>query len=221
MQLNVSTRSGRVRVEAREGDGLEVKGAELATDADGSVHITGAKHGSLSVEVSCPEGTDVIIGTESGNIELVGRLGDVRVTTRSGRIAVEQAAHIDLRTASGAIEIGDCTGECRVVTKSSRVRIGNAHTLDCSVMSGRVKIGDVEHAVVRTVSGRVDVGTRGSGRVEVRTLSGAVDVAVPSQRRPATILKSLSGRVRCECETGGDGEIDVATTSGAINVKCR
>jgi DUF4097 and DUF4098 domain-containing protein YvlB len=221
MRLNVATRSGRVRVEGREGAGLSVRGGNIENDDDGTVRITAGTGGSNTVEVVCPAGSDVIVGTASGNVELVGVLGDVRVTTASGRISVDDAQHVDVRTASGKIEIGHCRGQCRVVTKSSRVRVGNAGSLDCSAVSGRIEVGGVEDANVRTVSGRVDLGTEGQGRVEVRSVSGKVDLAVPRDRRPATRLSSISGRVRCECETGDDGEISVATTSGTINVTCK
>jgi DUF4097 and DUF4098 domain-containing protein YvlB len=220
LRLNVSARSGRVRVEARDEPGFEVKGAHVVTEPDGSLHITAAKGGSQSVEVWCPSGSDLIVGSESGSVEVVGAFGDVRATTRSGRITVDWAHHLDVRTTSGRIEIGQCSGDCRVVTKSSRIKVGRAATFDCSAMSGRVDIGDVDDAVIRTMSGRVNVGTRSDGRVDVRTLSGAVEVAVPAARRPATLLKTVSGRVRSECEEGSDGEINVSTTSGTIKVTC-
>jgi len=221
VHLNVSTRSGRVRVEAREEGGFAAQGAEVSTDPDGSMHISSAKGGSHSVDVVCPAGSDVIVGTASGSVELVGRFGDVRVTTASGKISIDRASSIDVRTASGTIDIGECAGVCRVVTKSSRVRIRNVGNFDCSAVSGRVEVGDVEDASVRTVSGRVEMATRQTGRVEVRSVSGKIELAVPRDRRPATLLKSLSGRIRCDCETGDDGEISVATTSGTINVTCR
>jgi DUF4097 and DUF4098 domain-containing protein YvlB len=221
MRLNIATRSGRVRVEGREGAGLHVRGANVDHDDDGTVRIGGGTGGSNAVEVVCPAGSDVIVGTASGNVELVGSLGDVRVTTASGRISIDDAQRVDVRTASGTIEIGSCHGECRVVTKSSRVRVGNAGSLDCSAVSGRVEVGGVEDASVRTVSGRVALGTANTGRVDVRSVSGKVELEVPRARRPATRLSSISGRVRCDCETGDDGEITVATTSGTINVTCK
>jgi DUF4097 and DUF4098 domain-containing protein YvlB len=220
MRLNVATRSGRVRVEGRDGAALSVRGGNLEDD-DGAVRITAGTGGSNAVEVVCPAGSDVIVGTASGSVELVGSLGDVRVTTASGRVSVADAQRIDVRTTSGKIDIDRCHGECRVVTKSSRVKVGNAGLLDCSAVSGRIEVGGVEDANVRTVSGRVELGAAGQGRVEVRSVSGKVDLAVPRDRRPATRLSSISGRVRCDCETGDDGEINVATTSGTINVTCK
>jgi DUF4097 and DUF4098 domain-containing protein YvlB len=220
LRLNVSARSGRVRVEARDEPGYEVKGAHVTTEPDGSLHVTAAKGGSHSVEVWCPSGSDLIVGSESGSVEVVGAFSDVRATTRSGRITIDRARSVDVRTGSGRIEVRHCEGDCRVVTKSSRVEVGRAATLDCSAMSGRVEVRDVDDAVIRTMSGRVNLGTRADGRVDVRTLSGTVEVAVPAQRRPATLLKSLTGRVRSDCQQGTDGEINVSTTSGAIRITC-
>jgi DUF4097 and DUF4098 domain-containing protein YvlB len=221
LRMSVSTRSGRIRVEGRAGAGFDVRGGTLHTEADGSLRVHASHHGSHSVEVVCPAGTDVLIGTASGSVELAGDLGDVRVTTRSGRIKIERAQRVDLRTASGTIEIGECIGTCRVVTRSSGVHVGKAGQLDVAGMSGRVKVDDVADAVVRTMSGKVGLSTGNDGRVEVRTMSGSVEVEVPRGRRPATRLRSMSGRVRCDAEDGHDGEITVATTSGTIHVTCK
>jgi hypothetical protein len=49
-------------------------------------------------------------------------------------------------------------------------------------------------------------------------MSGAVRVAVPPNARPATRLRSLSGRPRSEPEPGNDFEIAVQSLSGRIEV---
>lgn len=220
LRLHVSSRSGHVRILARDVAGVEVKGADVEHDADGSVRIHARRFGSQGVEVRCPTGSDLIVGIESGSVETRGELGDVRVTARSGRVEIESARHVDVRTTSGAVHVGRCVGECRVVSTSSRVRVGAAGRFDCSSTSGRIEANDVGDALVRTMSGRIAVSTRADGRIEVRTLSGAVEIEVPRDRRPALTLKSMSGRVRCECEQGDDGEVHVATGSGAIRVTC-
>jgi DUF4097 and DUF4098 domain-containing protein YvlB len=221
LRLSVSTRSGRIRVEGRPGAEFDVRGGTLLTEPDGSVRVHASHHGSHSVEVVCPAGTDVLAGTASGSVELAGDLGDVRVTTRSGRITVERATRIEIRTASGAIDIGECAGSCRIVTRSSKVHVRKAGQVDVAAMSGRVTIDDVANAVVRTMSGKVGLSTRDDGRVEVRTMSGSVEVEVPEGRRPATHLHSRTGRVRCDCQNGHDGEITVASMSGTIHITCK
>ena len=75
-------------------------------------------------------------------------------------------------------------------------------------------------AEVKTVSGKVLLGTTGAGRVTVRTVSGKVEIRVPQDVHPETRLKSISGRISNECPRGSDGEIAVASVSGAIRVSC-
>ncbi len=220
-RLSVSTRSGSIHISATATSGIHVQGGDLSTDDDGSVRVTGAGLGSHRVEVECAPGTHVLVGTASGHVELHGSFGDVRVTTRSGRITLDDADDVDLRAASGAIQVGSCAGTCRIVTRSSKIHVGRAGTVDVATMSGRVAIGHVDDAVVRTMSGRVELTTGGGGRIEVRTLSGSVAVAVPGECRPSTRLRSMSGRVRCAAPPGHDGEISVATTSGTIDVTCK
>jgi DUF4097 and DUF4098 domain-containing protein YvlB len=221
LRLHVRTRSGRVSVVASDERGLTVEGANIEHEPDGSVLITGAKRGANRVELTVPIGSDLVIGTLSGHVTVRGEVGDVRVTTASGRVDVERAARVDVRTASGHVTIGTVESECRVVAKSARVDITSAGAVDVAGMSGHVEVGDTGDAQVRTMSGRVELGARHDGRIDVRTLSGKVEVTVPSERQPATQLRSLSGRIRCECANGNDGRIDVATTSGSINIACK
>ena len=218
-RISVATRSGRVSVVAVEGEELSVIGGSAEPGPDRSVTIRPSRPSS-PVEVRCPNGCDVVVGTTSGVVELRGALGVVHVTTGSGRVDVEKAESADLRTRSGAIEVGECSGECRVVTGSARVHIRRAGCADVSALSGGVTAERVGDGCVHTASGRVELGTSGDGSVEVHTISGAVRVTVPPGLRPAAMLRSLSGRIRCDCEPGADGRIDVSTTSGTIRVEC-
>jgi len=218
-RISVATRSGRVSVVAAENGKLAVVGGDVETGPDGSATIT-ASRPSSTVEIRCPAGCDVVVGTGSGVVELDGPLGEVHVTTSSGKIKVERAESADLRTRSGAIEVGECDGQCRVVTGSARVRIGRAGCADVSARSGSVSAENLGDGSVHTASGRVELGTSADGSVEVRTVSGSVRVKVPTGRCPTAVLHSHSGSVHCDCEQGADGRIDVATTSGTIRVEC-
>jgi DUF4097 and DUF4098 domain-containing protein YvlB len=216
--VHITTRSGNVRVVG--GRDLAVEGGLIDRHDDGSVYVRRDPDAS-EITISCPAGTDVTIGTVSGKVELEGPLGATRVATVSGRIRVDDASSIDVRTKSGSIRIGQCTGDCRVVTTSSKVHIGAAGRALVAGVSGVVAIESVKDAEVKTVSGNIVCATAGAGDVSVRTVSGQVDVTVPSDVRPHTHLKSVSGKVECTCESGGDGEIAVATVSGRIKVSCR
>jgi DUF4097 and DUF4098 domain-containing protein YvlB len=218
--LHISTRSGNVRVTATPGAALAVDGGIIEVATDGTTRVIGAR-GSDRIDVTCSAGTDVVIGTVSGSVELRGELGAASVATISGKINVERARRVDARTKSGRVEIAECDEECRIVTVTSRVKVGKAERAAIAGVSGRISTRDVARVEVKTVSGAVDVGTSGPPHVSVHTVSGKVDVDVPADARPSTRFRTLSGRVSCECSTGDDGEIAVATVSGAIRVSCK
>src|SRR5215475_13516408 len=123
--INVSTRSGRVTITAAMHHDLTVVGGFVKHLDDGTADIR-RDRGSDGIEVMCPPGTDVTIGTVSGTVETNGALGAVRVSTVSGKVRIEHAADVDVRTKSGTVEIGECDGDCRVVTTSSKVHVGRA-----------------------------------------------------------------------------------------------
>lgn|SRR2546423_2367954 len=220
LRLNVSTRSGNVRVVAEPGIELSVEGGTVVREHEGALEIRRSE-GADSIVVRCPGGSDVTIGTVSGKIDTEGPLGAVRVATVSGKVHVAEANRVDVRAKSGSVDIGNCAGECRVVVTSAKVHIGKAQRASIAGVSGVVLAEGVEGAEVKTVSGKVLLATTGAGKISVHTVSGKVEILVPPDVQPATRLRSISGRVRCECATGRDGEIAVASVSGGIRVSCQ
>jgi DUF4097 and DUF4098 domain-containing protein YvlB len=212
--LEIATQSGAVIVWARPITQPEVLRGSAEIRADGVVR-TGV---SSRVEIACPEGTDVIIGSTSGRIECHGPLGRVAITGHSGRISVEQAQSIDVRASSGRVTIGRCAELCRVAATSGGVRIEEAGALDVTITSGRLEAIAVGDAQVHSASGRVVLGLTGAGSVDVRTVSGRVAVTVPPGIEPALHLVSRSGRVRSEVISGTDGRIGIESFSGSIKV---
>ena len=215
--LKITTRSGSVRVVVGAPGELSVVGGTIERRDDGTVHIRREPSSNL-IEVRCAPGTDVTVGTASGKVELIGALGAVRVATVSGRIRVDEGTRIDVRTKSGKIEIGTCAGDCRIMSKSSAVHVRKAGRATVAGVSGVVFLEDVGGAEVKTVSGKVAVGSTGSDRISVHTVSGKVDVRLPSATRPSARLRSLSGRVNCDLAPGDDCEVAVVSVSGAIKV---
>ncbi len=217
VRCTVTTRSGAVHVVAVPGAGLTVEGGSVVAQHDGVLEIRRDRD-KKKIVVHCAAGSDVTIGTVSGSIDTEGALGAVRVATVSGKVNVREAARVDVRAKSGAVEIGTVTDECRVVVTSAKVRIGRARRAAIAGVSGVVVADDVEGADVKTVSGKVTLGTAAGGHVTVRTVSGKVEIRVPPEMQPNTRLKSVTGRIECDCERGDDGEIAVASVSGAIRV---
>ncbi len=212
--LEIATRSGAVTVWARPIARPEVLSGPAEIQADGVVRAGF----SGRVEIACPEGTDVIIGSSSGRIECHGRLGRVAVTGRSGRISIEDARAVDVRSTSGRVTIGRCGETCRVAVVSGTVEIGSAGSIDVTVASGRLEVAAVGDVLVRSGSGRVVLGLARSGSVDVSTQSGRVTVFVPAEVEPAMHLVSRSGRVQSDVPPGSDGRLAIESSSGSIKV---
>jgi DUF4097 and DUF4098 domain-containing protein YvlB len=221
-RISIASRSGRVTVVAEErADILVLDGsavAEIVRDEGGQLSIS-SRHGSASLELRCPRGSDVRVGTISGRVELRGSYGEVHVTTTSGNIELDEAEAIDARTVSGSISVGRCARKCRLSTKSGKAEIRQAENADVATVSGKVSVDASSGAVnVKTASGKVEIGASGQNNVAVQTLSGSVTVTVPRGTRPTALLRSLAGKGRCDCEEGNDCRVAVSTMSGKIEV---
>jgi len=189
-RLRISRRSGKVRFVADPGAPVSADGGSVETTADGSLEIH--SRSSDTLVVTCPTGSDLMISTASGAIEVTGEVGSVRVTTKSGKLEIEHAAAIEARGASGRVTVGVCTGECHVVFASSSVHVGEAGSAVIATVSGNIRAGAVNDAEIKTVSGDIEIGSRGGGRLSARSISGSVRITVPEGERPSTRLKSVS-----------------------------
>lgn len=225
LELHVSTRSGKVVVEAEEREGLHIESdapireEKIVVDPTGRVTLKSSRGGSGWLKLRVPSGADLAIGTVSGNVELQGPVGRARVTTISGKIDVERAEALDARTISGTIDVERCSGRCKLVSKSGSVTCHQAGSATASTISGRIQLGEVSGKVMaQSASGRIEVGLATAGDVAVRTMSGPVKIDVPRGVRPHPRLQSLAGRPRFECERGDDCEIKAKSLSGKIEV---
>jgi DUF4097 and DUF4098 domain-containing protein YvlB len=223
-ELHLRTSSGDVRVSAEERpDVLIEEGApreeRIERDATGRISLPSANVGSSKLEVRVPLGTDLVVGTMSGKVELEGALGQVRVTTVSGHVTVERAETLDVRSVSGHIEIERCDGACLMHTKSGHAVCKSSGDARVSTISGEIRVDEASGKVrAQTVSGKVGVGLVSAHDVAVQTMSGSVRVEVPKGVRPHARLKSLSGHPRIDCEQGSDCEIAVRSLSGKIEI---
>ncbi len=217
-RLRISAVSGGVKVTAEPRTDVVVdRGGVAATTADGAVEIRAARP-SDSVDVRCPAGADVMVGTRSGGVQLDGRFGAVGVTSQSGSIRVRAAEEADLRTVSGRVELDECAGRCRVSTTSGRITVGATRDAEISTTSGSIGVDDVAGAVqVRSVSGTVTVASSAGGPIRVSTVSGSMTIRLPTGVRPA-VRSSGRGTVRSGFEPGDDMVVDIATVSGTVRL---
>lgn len=218
-RVRITADSGDVEVIAEPRDGIAVEGAS-SDQRDGEL-VVEVRSGDGTVRV--PPGTDVVIGSSSGDVRLRGPLGAVSVTTTSAKVSVEDAASADVRSTSGRVEIEEVRGAARVKTKSGRVHVGRVDgELRVSNVSGRVDVDDARGATsLNTVSGKVTVHVTGTGTVHAETVSGRIKVTVPAGVRPAVTHRSVSGKAMIRVEEGDDLEITTRAVSGAIEIDAR
>jgi len=141
--VRVTTTDGAVQMTAVAGlDRVVAQGAPLRVD--GTTVTLEARSDRVRLEV--PEGIDLVIGTTSGRVTVTGRVGSVAVSTRSGRVDIDDAAEVDIRGRSGRIHVRRCRGEARVITTSGRVVVERSGPVDVTTTSGRIVLRNVTGA---------------------------------------------------------------------------
>ena len=186
----------------------------------GVLEVKGTSDG---VVMRVPLGSDLVVGSHSGIVELKGALGEVRVTSRSGRVDIDECASLDVRTVSGRVVIGTVAGECRIKTGSGRVSVARVGgELHAATVSGRIDIIDAAGPVrVNTVNGRVELGMSRAADARVDSVSGRVAIELPGGVHPKTSLVSVSGGCECELVEGDDCCVTGRTVSGRITIRER
>lgn len=214
-KVRVATSSGSIQIVAEPRRDLEVASGgaieRRPSTQDDEIDV----RRSDSVEIRCPDGADVVAGTSSGSVRLSGLFGDVRVTSQSGSIDVDDVASADLRTTSGDVRLETCIETCRVTTTSGEVRVGQAGDADVRGGSGTVR-ASARTARVRTVSGTIDLDVGGDAIVEA--VSGAVTVLVPPHVHPRVVTLGQK-RPHIRLVEGDDCEISVRSVSGDVTVR--
>jgi DUF4097 and DUF4098 domain-containing protein YvlB len=209
--LRVAGGSGSIRVQAIDGlEAVTVTGA--ATEVDGAEMTVDSGHRRADVRV--PAGLDLVLGTSSGRVEVLGRVGSVAIVTASGSIRIEEATSADVRTSSGKVEIGAVQEECRVVGVSGRIDVGRCGAAHVTTKSGRITLREVHGpAHAHCVSGRIRLTMATAGDVDAETVSGRITIAMPA-----------GANVRIETPTattvpvGGEHECVVRARSGSGRV---
>ena len=220
--LRLQSRSGRIEVVAEPRDDVLVEGDGFEShpdDDNGAVEVRAGRAGSKGLSVRCPVGTDVVIGTQSGNVQLTGEFGAVSVTTGSASIEVERADEADLRSVAGNITLDSCVGRCRMNSLSGRITAGVVGAASAGTVAGSIKIERVAGKfTARSVSGSIEACCDGDGPIVVKTVSGRVQIELPEGTTLDTRFKTLSGRVRNPFPPGTDCRVEAMTVSGSIEL---
>lgn len=197
---------------------------------------TGLLAAQVELDVQVPPGTPVGIRTGSGNLEVRGITGGVRVETGSGNVtATGIGGGVDLHTGSGRIELQDAIGTVAVETGSGTLTLrGIEGDLDAHTGSGGIRVegasgqvrvdtgsGSLEYRGMPAGECRFETGTGSvvlylpaelDARVDLQTSSGGVDVQFPVEG------ESTRRQVQGVIGSGEEASIRVRTGSGNIDV---
>lgn len=217
--VRITATSGSISVTAEARDDVRVDQGQHHP-MGGVLEVKGESSG---VVMRVPIGTDVIVGTTSGAVTMRGKLGELRVAGRSGRVDIDECASVDVRTVSGRVEIGIVSGECRIKTASGRISVTHAGgEIHVASVSGRIDVVDAAGPVqVTTVSGTVNLGMSRAADARADSVSGRVEIELPHGVHPKTSLVSVNGRCECELTEGDDCRVTGRTVSGRIAVRER
>lgn len=214
--VRVSAAGGWVKVVAEDRGDVRVRG-DATLQHDGSTATIEARPGR--VEIRVPAGVDLVVGSDSGRVEVEGPLRVVAVVTESGRITVEQAASVDVRTSSGRVAIGRVEEGSRVRTNTGRVSVDETADADVATVSGRIDLRSVSgRTTAHCVSGRIEIRLDAAADVEAETVSGRITIHVADAVR----FHSMTGPLPADSEShGADCTIATRTVSGRVSITSR
>jgi DUF4097 and DUF4098 domain-containing protein YvlB len=177
---------------------VELRGRTLLVEFKGkkSLGITIAigdfsfGNNDLKVRVRVPHGSAALVETAAADIDMRGRLGEVRTKSAAGDLTIEGEVERDatLKTVSGDVRLGRIGGDLR------------AQSVSGDILAGFVD-GSVE---AKSVSGDVRVESVREGRVNVTSVSGDIKIGVASGTNLDVDAGSVSGELSSEVPLGSE-----------------
>ncbi|HEY6277055.1 MAG TPA: DUF4097 family beta strand repeat-containing protein [Streptosporangiaceae bacterium] len=176
------------------------------------------KTGSVDLVIELPTGSHLRGDAGAATFHCRGRIGECRVKTGLGDIAVDRAAGpADVSTGTGKVQLGaidgsavvknsngDCWigeigGDLRVHTASGDIEVGHAGaSLAASTSYGDVRVGEIVRgsASLRTSFGEIEIGIRNgtAARLDVSTKFGRVLNDLAASSGPAASAETADVR---------------------------
>jgi DUF4097 and DUF4098 domain-containing protein YvlB len=169
----------------------------------------------IEAEIRVPTSSNAHIETASADIETRGVLGDVKASSGSGEVSIEEADDLEVRTGSGDIKASTVNGSCTVRSGSADVEIGEIGA-DADVKSGS---GDV---LIDSVGAKLSLKT-GSGDLLLKSaghtvdaMAGSGDLLVKRIEQGKVRMKTGSGDVSIGVAQGTAAYLDIMTVTGDV-----
>lgn len=239
--VSIRLRNGEVNLRGVDGDSVSIRettGRGLLDlfsieSGDGSLALdVRGHHRGASLEVKLPRRAAVVIETVSAEVDGLDLVGDQRVRTTSGDVALRRGSgRIAVEAVSGDVEIvatGDVELAIRTVSGDIGMRASTIGRLSAASTSGDVKVAGRLFGPgpfsIETVSGDASLAPFGDVRVETSTLSGELQTELAGRadgRRghrsldigdggPLLTFHSMSGDLKVVAPRGTSGPASTA-----------
>ena len=214
----------RAHSESEARDALQEGGASLTRQGRNLRLAIDASTGSISLQVTVPRTLRaVIVGTESGSVEVSDFGGNVFAQTGAGDVRVNHIkGSVQISTAGGTLHLGDVGswaqattaggditaesigGEARLQTAGGDIAVQKAGAnIRAVTEGGKVRIGQAAGQVMASSGGGlIDIG-RAGGTVSAHNSAGPI------------MIGSSVGRVDCQSMSG---EIRVGVMNGVFKI---
>lgn len=199
----------QTRVEL-DGDNLVVKAPRLRS------WLPRSTGGAIDVAIELPAGSNVHGDASMADFHTDGRLGECRLKTSLGRIAVDSADRLKLRTGIGDIGVDRAAGHVEISTGSGEVRVRElASTAVIKNSNGDTWVG-VAHADARLTAANGDIAVdRAEATVAAKSANG--DVRLGDAVRGSVVLETRIGDVEVGIPDGTAAWLDVRAGTGRVH----
>ncbi len=202
--------------------------------------------GSIDVTIELPAGSQVRATGQMTDFSLAGRLGDCRIRTGMGQIALDEVDTPNLKTGIGDISVERATSHAEIVAGSGDVRaaelgasaviknsngdtwVGSAGgDLRVQAANGSITVDRSRASVVaKSSNGDVRLGEVARGSVVLETALGDLEVGIPEGVPAWLDARAVAGRVQNALEPGSapdsaadSVEVRARTTAGNVLIR--
>lgn len=187
------------------------------------------RFGGGDINLSVPDGTDLVIKSTSGDIRTGAAphdsaLGRVEVSTASGDVKLGSVrSDLRIKTASGDVYADVVGGALTAATASGDVRVERVDgDVEITTASGDAHLRHVGGSVgFRSASGDCNVAELAGPSMRAKALSGDLRIGIPARREIQLDLDSLAGDLHNDLTPSGMDPVarlrlDVSVVSGDV-----
>ena len=184
----------------------------------------------ITCRIRCPHDSSVSAKTKSADLECLGTVGGLNVSTASGEVEADRVSGgVNVKSASGDTTIREIGGAVSIQTASGDVELGIVRgPASVNTASGDVTIEEAyDNVNANTVSGDQQHLAVTAGNVSAHSVSGDVTIGVRRGSRVWLDCNTVSGDTSSELDLStdapqGDGpllELRAKTVSGDITIR--